>query len=426
MTTTTPATTVPTNPATTAPHSHRRSVEAARSIMAAPLPFSRRAAEHVPSPRGGIVTISGSPVRPTRAGAAAAVLGLRADSAAATPAARGVARAATGARRRSRAHRRPARARGGDGAVGAGAGRPLGCALGLRLPAARRGERARPARVRPLRAAPLVLLLGRAGRRAALPRARWCAARPAAAPRGRLHDRRRAVRPEDDRGAARLRRLDRGRVRRPGQARLVAVRPPEPGGAVPHRQPPLPGAVRRRGPRRGLAAAGRRRGTAGGDRALHGAPPVRRAAAAGPVRDRAEGAHRGRARSAGSSWSAAPDALAGRLPIVNRPSTFVRRAPAASLVGWRPSMATPIEDAAPTELAAANLRPRGRVHPSPSQWRDQVLYFLLPDRFSDGREASRPLFDRAAPAQHAAPDPATWREAGKGWQGGTLAGLTSK
>ncbi len=89
-------------------------------------------------------------------------------------------------------------------------------------------------------------------------------------------------------------------------------------------------------------------------------------------------------------------------------------------------MATPIEDAAPTELAAANLRPRGRVHPSPSQWRDQVLYFLLPDRFSDGREASRPLFDRAAPAQHAAPDPATWREAGKGWQGGTLAGLTSK
>src|SRR5579885_2086905 len=70
MTTTTPATTVPTNPATTAPHSHPRSVEAARSIMAAPLPFSRRAAEHVPSPRGGIVTISGSPVRPTRAGEA--------------------------------------------------------------------------------------------------------------------------------------------------------------------------------------------------------------------------------------------------------------------------------------------------------------------------------------------------------------------
>ena len=28
---------------------------------------------------------------------------------------------------------------------------------------------------------------------------------------------------------------------------------------------------------------------------------------------------------------------------------------------------------------------------SPADWRDEVLYFLLPDRFSDGREDSREL-----------------------------------
>ena len=33
---------------------------------------------------------------------------------------------------------------------------------------------------------------------------------------------------------------------------------------------------------------------------------------------------------------------------------------------------------------------------SPADWRDEVLYFLLPDRFSDGRETTRPLLTRAA------------------------------
>lgn len=28
-----------------------------------------------------------------------------------------------------------------------------------------------------------------------------------------------------------------------------------------------------------------------------------------------------------------------------------------------------------------------RFHPSPAAWEDEVLYFLLLDRFSDGREA---------------------------------------
>ena len=40
-------------------------------------------------------------------------------------------------------------------------------------------------------------------------------------------------------------------------------------------------------------------------------------------------------------------------------------------------------------------RAAGGYHPSPADWRDEVLYFLLPDRFSDGREADRPLLTRA-------------------------------
>ena len=37
------------------------------------------------------------------------------------------------------------------------------------------------------------------------------------------------------------------------------------------------------------------------------------------------------------------------------------------------------------------LKPRGRVFASPSTWRDQVLYFLLPDRFSDAKEGEKKL-----------------------------------
>src|SRR5437868_752014 len=78
--------------------------------------------------------------------------------------------------------------------------------------------------------------------------------------------------------------------------------------------------------------------------------------------------------------------------------------------------------------------------PSPVAWEDEVLYFLLVDRFSDGRETgfrdldgnlvstgTTPLFQPAdalnavqtlADAQH-------WRDAGGGYVGGTLAGVTS-
>ena len=86
----------------------------------------------------------------------------------------------------------------------------------------------------------------------------------------------------------------------------------------------------------------------------------------------------------------------------------------------------------PDSLAGLQLPRRERRHPSPVDWRDEVLYFLLADRFSDGREATRPLLDRddRAAARAGRPDGSGWRwdrwaRSGRGrWQGGTLAGVT--
>src|SRR5262245_30609944 len=75
--------------------------------------------------------------------------------------------------------------------------------------------------------------------------------------------------------------------------------------------------------------------------------------------------------------------------------------------------------------------------PSPAAWEDQVLYFLLLDRFSDGREKGgyrdhegRPVGDSVTPlygpADSGRIDYDTWCRAASGWQGGTLKGLRSK
>lgn len=88
-------------------------------------------------------------------------------------------------------------------------------------------------------------------------------------------------------------------------------------------------------------------------------------------------------------------------------------------------MSNIIEQSAPTRVSDANLEPRARVYPSPSTWRDQTLYFLLPDRFSDGKEDERPLFDLSDPQKHSA-DKSAWMEGGKVFQGGTLKGIQSK
>src|SRR5215831_12026112 len=75
--------------------------------------------------------------------------------------------------------------------------------------------------------------------------------------------------------------------------------------------------------------------------------------------------------------------------------------------------------------------------PSPVAWEDQVLYFLLLDRFSDGKEKGgyrdgegRPVSGGSTPLHRPEDtgrvDYDTWFRAGDGWQGGTLEGLKSK
>jgi glycosidase len=93
-----------------------------------------------------------------------------------------------------------------------------------------------------------------------------------------------------------------------------------------------------------------------------------------------------------------------------------------------------------TDLKLGELT-RQRFFPSPTAWEDQVLYFLLVDRFSDGRETGyrdvngtvvatgttapfRPEdTGNAIPSEEAA---RRWRDAGGAFVGGTLRGVRSK
>jgi glycosidase len=83
----------------------------------------------------------------------------------------------------------------------------------------------------------------------------------------------------------------------------------------------------------------------------------------------------------------------------------------------------------PSSLASFALPRRQRFFPSPADWRDEILYFLLPDRFSDGGEAGRPRLDRANLTGARPPSFGfdRWAQGGgERWQGGTLRGITSK
>lgn len=76
------------------------------------------------------------------------------------------------------------------------------------------------------------------------------------------------------------------------------------------------------------------------------------------------------------------------------------------------------------------------VHlPSPESWEDEILYFLLVDRFSDGKEQGGfhpvdPALARSTPrfrlSDRDSKPFGAWFEAGKGWCGGNIAGLRDK
>lgn len=84
---------------------------------------------------------------------------------------------------------------------------------------------------------------------------------------------------------------------------------------------------------------------------------------------------------------------------------------------------------APRTIREVLLPRQGRYYPSPTDWRNEVLYFLLPDRFSDGGEIRRPLLDWRNPsgARPADWNWEKWVESGADrWQGGTIQGIISK
>ncbi|MBD0377629.1 MAG: hypothetical protein ICV51_18625, partial [Flavisolibacter sp.] len=63
--------------------------------------------------------------------------------------------------------------------------------------------------------------------------------------------------------------------------------------------------------------------------------------------------------------------------------------PADLLQANRPETLSAVRD-----LIDKARRDRVQYFPSPEDWRDEVLYFLLPDRFSDGGENTRRLLTR--------------------------------
>ncbi len=97
-----------------------------------------------------------------------------------------------------------------------------------------------------------------------------------------------------------------------------------------------------------------------------------------------------------------------------------------------------------TRLADLNWKSlrNQNFHPSPEAWEDQVLYFFLPDRFSDGNEkgyvdnngnpaagGTTPFFNPAIDNGNAiqnSSDAQKWNDAGAVWVGGTLNGIASK
>ncbi len=102
--------------------------------------------------------------------------------------------------------------------------------------------------------------------------------------------------------------------------------------------------------------------------------------------------------------------------------------PLASLLGpERPSTLRAVR-----ELLDHARRDGVTWFPSPIDWRDEVLYFLLPDRFSDGQEHTRPLLARSAiRTLRQAPsrpdiDWRQWAASGAKWQGGTINGIRGK
>jgi glycosidase len=105
-----------------------------------------------------------------------------------------------------------------------------------------------------------------------------------------------------------------------------------------------------------------------------------------------------------------------------------------------PSAASSVERTL-EEIDLGALAQGKTYYPSPATWEDELLYFLMLDRFSDGREfggfsdenglpvqqdgeRATPLFRIETDANNA--EWHEWFDVGKGWCGGTIAGMKDK
>jgi len=75
--------------------------------------------------------------------------------------------------------------------------------------------------------------------------------------------------------------------------------------------------------------------------------------------------------------------------------------------------------AKPKGLREIDFKPISKVFPSPFDWRDQFIYFLLVDRFHSGRKDIPPYDPETTPLGRDESE-------GEKWQGGTLKGITDK
>ncbi len=73
----------------------------------------------------------------------------------------------------------------------------------------------------------------------------------------------------------------------------------------------------------------------------------------------------------------------------------------------------------PNSLIEVHFDPQGKAFPSPSDWRDQFIYFLLVDRFHNGRKNIPPYDPEIIPIGRDDSE-------GENWQGGTLKGVIDR
>lgn len=80
------------------------------------------------------------------------------------------------------------------------------------------------------------------------------------------------------------------------------------------------------------------------------------------------------------------------------------------------------------EINLKEIKNKKNYHRSPEDWEDQVIYFLIVDRFSDGEEDKRDLFNYSQDFDSIKEDDSVeeWLKWGEKWNGGNLQGVISK